>query len=284
MKKFSINPVALVVWLWLVIMNGIIVATNYIFAIVIHELGHFLTAKKLGYRLSKFSLSPYGVELSYFGQNLNYRDELIIAFAGPLANFVSVFFVLGLWWVVPTIYFFTESFVCISLLIALVNLHPAYPLDGGRIFVSIGSHFVKEKTAKKITLFVNIFLGIIFFVLFVIFLFINFNPSLLLFSLFLFAGILDLRFSSKFEKINIFTKTMKNFTKPNIYCVGTETTLSELLSKLETTKTIIFCVILESGKIVNLSEKMVINLSLNFPINTKLNEILINKKIRINYF
>ena len=273
MKKFSINPVALVVWLWLVIMNGFVVATNYIFAITIHELGHFITAKKLGYKLSKFSLSPYGVELSYFGQSINYRDELLIAFAGPAVNFVSVFFVLGLWWIMPTIYFFTESFVSISLLIALVNLLPAYPLDGGRIFVSASSHFFKERTAKKITYFANLFLGIFFFVMFVVFLFINFNPSLLLFSLFLFAGILDLRFSSRFEKINIFAKNMKNFTKPNIYCVSPDTRLCELLSRLQTSKTIIFCVIFENGKTVNLSEKMVINLSLNYPYETKLNEI-----------
>ncbi len=273
MKKFSINPVALVVWLWLVIMNGFVVATNYIFAITIHELGHFITAKKLGYKLSKFSLSPYGVELSYFGQSINYRDELLIAFAGPAVNFVSVFFVLGLWWIMPTIYFFTESFVSISLLIALVNLLPAYPLDGGRIFVSASSHFVKDRTAKKITYFANLFLGIFFFVMFVVFLFINFNPSLLLFSLFLFAGILDLRFSSRFEKINIFAKNMKNFTKPNIYCVSPDTRLCELLSRLQTSKTIIFCVIFENGKTVNLSEKMVINLSLNYPYETKLNEI-----------
>ena len=66
---------------------------------------------------------------------------------------------------------------------------------------------------------------------------------------------------------------MKNFTKPNIYCVSPDTRLCELLSRLQTSKTIIFCVIFENGKTVNLSEKMVINLSLNYPYETKLNEI-----------
>ena len=71
-------------------------ALSYFFAILLHELGHFLTAKKLGYALSKFSLSPYGVELSYFQQDMNFADEFKIALAGPVVNLVSAFLVVGL--------------------------------------------------------------------------------------------------------------------------------------------------------------------------------------------
>ncbi len=274
MKKFSINPVSVFVWLWLVVMNGVFVATSYFVAIVIHEFGHFFTAKKLGYKVSKFSLSPYGVELSYFDQNINYRDELCIALAGPLANFASMLLVIALWWLFPTIYFFTESFVFISLLIALFNLLPAYPLDGGRAFVCMASNFVSSKTAKKITLLSNVFFAVFFFVTFVVCLFINFNPSLLLFSLFLVAGVLDLRFVSSYEKINIFSKEMKNFSKPTFYCVDEETTLCEMLSYVQSSKTVIFCVVLENGKLINLSEKMVKNLLMSYPYQTKLKTIL----------
>jgi stage IV sporulation protein FB len=276
-KKFSINPISFVVWLWLVIMNGFVVALNYFFAILIHELGHYFCAKKFGLKLTKFSICPYGVELAYFDQNLDHNAEARIAFAGPLANFATAFFTLAFWWINPTLYFFTESFVLISFVIGLVNLLPAYPLDGGRIFVCLSSNLFSEKSAKKITFALNLILSIFFFVLFVIFLFVNFNPSFLLFSIFLFSGVLDLKFVSKYEKINVFSKKLNNFSKPSIFVVDGNTSLSQLISHMQTSKMVIFCLIMENGKVINLSEKLVAKLCLNFSYETKLKEIFKNK-------
>jgi len=273
MKKFSIHPVGLIVWFWLIVVLGPIVAMNYFFAILLHELGHFLVAKRLGYQLNKFSLSPYGAELCYYGQNLDFKDELKIAFAGPCVNLLSAFFIFSIWWIFPTIYFFTESFVSISLLLALFNLLPAYPLDGGRIFVCLSSFFFKEKTAKKITVIFNLVLAIGFLMLFVVCTYFNFNPSLFLFAIFLFAGMLDLKFVSRYEKINIFNKKTKNFAKPVFCCVNGDTTLKQLIEKIQSSKTHIFCLVLENGRVINLSEKMVINLSLKYFYETKLKEI-----------
>ena len=264
----------MIVWIWLLIVLGPIVALNYILVIIIHESGHYLVAKKLGYKLSKFSLSPYGVSLSIQNQNLNYKDELSIAFAGPLANILSSIFVLGVWWLFPSTYFFTQQFVMISMIIALINLFPAYPLDGGRIFISLSSFFLSEKSAKRITIVLNLILSIFFFILFVIFMFINFNPTYLLFTFFLIAGLLDLKFETKYEKINVFNKRCKNFTKPNIYIIDENVTLYELIKKLQISKTILFCIILENGKTIFLSEKIITKLSTKFAINTKIKEIL----------
>ena len=274
MKKFQINPISIIVWIWLIVMNGLVVAMSYLMAILIHEFGHFFTAKKLGYKVSKFSLSPYGVELSYFNQDINCRDELFIALAGPFANLLSVVFVVSLWWLFPTIYFFSESFVSISFVIAIFNLLPAYPLDGGRIFIDIASNFVTKKRAIKISYFFNFILASSFFVLFLICLFINFNPSLILFSMFLLVGVMDLKWTSKFEKISAFTKSTKSFSKALVVCVDEQVSLGNLVAYLETSKTIVFCVVLESGKVINFSEKMVKNLALNFPYQTKLKEII----------
>lgn len=273
MKRFSINPVGIVVWIWLIVMNGILCATNYVFAIFFHEMGHFLMAKKCGYKLSKFSLSPYGVELSYFQQNLNYKDELKISLAGPIANVLTAFLIFGIWWVFPVVYFATESFVEISVVLAVFNLLPAYPLDGGRIFVCIFSHFFDTKKAKKLTLLFNVAFSILFFVMFVICAFFNFNPTLLLFSLFLIAGGLELNSASSFEKTNIFLKEIKNFVAPNIYVVNLDVTIKQLIDKIQLSKTEIFCLILDNGEIINLSEKMVINLSIKYGINKSLKDI-----------
>lgn len=274
MKKFSVHPISIILWIWLFVVLGWLPAISYILAIVIHELGHFFIAKKLGYSLSSFSISPYGFSLSYSNQNFDFKDELKIAIAGPLANFLFAFVILGVWWIFPSTYFFTEDFVLISIVIALFNLLPAYPLDGGRIFVNIASYFFDESVAKKITIIFNYLLAVVFFVIFVVCLFINFNPTYLLFSCFLFAGALNLNFVSRYEKINIFCKKKKNFASPVLLCVYPDVTIRELINKIQTSKTHIFYLILDDGKVVNLSEKIIINLSKKYNFETKIKEIL----------
>lgn len=274
MKKIAIHPVSLIVWVWLLIVLGPLLALSYVVAIVIHEFGHFFVAKRLGYALSRFSISPYGVALSYYQQNLNYADEIKIAFAGPLANLISVLFVLGFWWIFPSVYAFTESFVVVSTLLALFNLLPAYPMDGGRIFIGCASHFMSQEVARKITIVVNIVLSILFFALFVAFMFINFNPTYLLFVFFLVAGVLDLKSVTKFEKINIFCKKSKDFVRPTIFCVSKDVKLKELLGKMQTSKTCVFLLELENGKTIVLSEKAVIKLLLTNNYDATLYEVL----------
>ena len=274
MKKIEFDPISMFVWLWIFVVNGFICATNYAFAILIHEFGHYIIAKKLGYNLSRFSISPYGVEISFFNQTLQKKDEFLIALAGPLANFISIIFVLAIWWVCPQVYFFTSSFVFISLALAIFNLMPAYPLDGGRVFVNLFSEFVSNKKAKTTTIVLNICLSVIFFVIFIVLLFFSFNPTYLLFSIFLFCGVLDLCKTTKYEKMNIFTKKTKNFSKANVYLIDENVKLKELLKKIEMSKNAIFCLVLENGKIVNLSEKFIIKLSINFDIEKNIKEIL----------
>ena len=252
------------------------VAVNYFFAILIHEAGHYFVAKKQGYKLSKFTFSPYGVSLSYYGQTLHNSDELKIAAAGPLANLITAFAVVGLWWMFPHLYFFSESFVYVSVLLALLNFLPAYPLDGGRIFVLTASKFLNEKTAKRITFALNFLFAMLFLILFCVSCIINFNPSYLLFSVFLIVGILDLKENSKYEKLNVFTKLNKNFTKPEFFIVDENATLKELLKKIKSNKTVVFCLILNNGKIINLSEKMILKMSLNIDLNKKLKDVLEN--------
>ncbi|MDE6583500.1 MAG: site-2 protease family protein, partial [Clostridia bacterium] len=176
MKNFAIHPVGVIVWIWLLIVLGPLVALSYFFAVLLHELGHFCVAKFLGYKLSRFSISPYGVSLSYLDNQLQKGDGLKIAFAGPCANFLAVIIVLGLWWCFPNFYFLSYDFVLISTMLALINLLPAYPLDGGRIFVDVASYFFSEKVAKKITVVLNILLSVFFMLVFVVMCFINFNP------------------------------------------------------------------------------------------------------------
>ena len=274
MKKFAINPICFMLWGWFLFFNGFLVATNYLFAIVVHEYGHKFVAKKCGYFLSRFSISPYGFELGYYGQDINFEDETKIAIAGPLANIISSIFVCGLWWIFPSTYVLTNSFVYLSVLLALFNLLPAYPMDGGRIFVSYFSRYAKRENVQRVAKFLNLVLSLFFLILFVFFAFSNFNPSLLLMSIFMIVGLLNLKFETQFEKINIFTKVAKSFSKPIFLYVKSDEKIGDLLKKIETKRVVIFCLEIPNGRVILLSEKMVQKLSINYEINKKLSEII----------
>ena len=116
--------------------------------------------------------------------------------------------------------------------------------------------------------------AILFFALFMAFMFINFNPTFFLFGFFLIVGLLDLNLSSKFDKIDVFGKSIKNFEKPQIKLINPDVTLQELLSKMETSKTQIFVLQLGSGRLINLSEKAVQRFALTYTLSTKLEEII----------
>lgn len=276
-RKFNVNPAFFIILTWLIFATDIYVAVSYFLVIFIHELGHYYVAKYCGYKLSKFSLSPYGVSLSYYGQTLEQKDEIYIALAGPVVNLVVALITVAFWWMFPTFYLVSYNFVEVNLIIALTNLLPAFPLDGGRVFVSLFSNIVERRKALKITIIFNVVLSVMFFILFFVFCFINFNPTYLLFAVFLTMGVLDLNFLSKYEKINVFNKKTKNFSKPKIYVINENVKLKDILNKIEGNKTYLFVLMQENGKSIILSDEFILKLSLNFDVNQRLRD-LINKK------
>ena len=276
-RKFNVNPAFFIILIWLIFATDIYVAVSYFLVIFIHELGHYYVAKYCGYKLSKFSLSPYGVSLSYYGQTLEQKDEIYIALAGSVVNLVVALITVAFWWMFPTFYLVSYNFVEVNLIIALTNLLPAFPLDGGRVFVSLFSNIVERRKALKITIIFNVVLSVMFFILFFVFCFINFNPTYLLFAVFLTMGVLDLNFLSKYEKINVFNKKMKNFSKPKIYVINENVKLKDILNKIEGNKTYLFVLMQENGKSIILSDEFILKLSLNFDVNQRLRD-LINKK------
>lgn len=135
-----------------------------------HECAHAFAAAKLGYRLRQIVLMPYGAVIDGDLQGISLKDEIFVALCGPLCNLLTAVFFVALWWLAPTVYAFTDTACYSSLAIALVNLLPAYPLDGGRIFqCALARLFLKnnpeerkaERKARQICRFITLLFGIL---------------------------------------------------------------------------------------------------------------------------
>lgn len=98
-----------------------------------HELAHAFAAARLGYRLNKIFLMPYGAVIDGDLKDVALKDEIAVAISGPLCNLFTAAGFAALWWFFPATYAYTDTACFLSLSIALVNFLPAYPLDGGRV-------------------------------------------------------------------------------------------------------------------------------------------------------
>ncbi len=114
--------------------------------IVLHELGHSLTARRFGVGVSRILLLPIGGMAEFDSIPREPRRELLITLAGPAVNFA---FVLALWpfVAVPSGWLGGEvpltwsgllfGLWLVNLVMGCFNLIPVFPMDGGRILRSL---------------------------------------------------------------------------------------------------------------------------------------------------
>lgn len=177
-----------------------------------HELAHASRAAKLGYRLSDIVLMPYGAIIGGDIEGLKLRDEMAVAFAGPALNLAVGVGVMGLWWIFPELYAVTDLVAAVNLSLAAVNLLPAYPLDGGRIFLAALSARCKRDTALRVCRWVTTAFAALFLAAFVWSCFASFNLSLLFFAAFLLAGAWGAKKESRYVRLKL-ASTRKQLTR-----------------------------------------------------------------------
>ena len=115
--------------------------------VVLHELGHAVTARRFGIKVPRILLLPIGGMAEFNRIPRNSRQEILIALAGPAVNALLA---IGLWavgvrfssdWQVIefplTLGELGRHLVLMNVVMGIFNLLPIFPMDGGRVFRAV---------------------------------------------------------------------------------------------------------------------------------------------------
>lgn len=116
-------------------------------AVVLHESGHLLTMRMLGYFPERIKISPFEIQISDPSrQERTARENLLIIFFGPIANFICVLpgfllYLIGVKGILP--------FAAANLSVGLFNLLPVMSLDGGQLlYIFLCKKYTPEQAEK----------------------------------------------------------------------------------------------------------------------------------------
>ena len=117
---------------------GILTTLVFFASIFLHELAHAVTARIEGVQVVEIVLHPFGGLTRLRHEPETPRAEFRIAVAGPVASFLLALLFLGMMEITNLLgtSIITSLFFLLSLLnflLAVFNLFPGYPLDGGRL-------------------------------------------------------------------------------------------------------------------------------------------------------
>ena len=126
----------------------------------IHELGHLIAGIVMKFKPNSLKIMPMGISINFdilpqeyntkvLNGNLLKLKKIFIAIAGPLVNIIIIFIMLLINGKIDE----QTRILCIysNFLIAIFNLIPIYPLDGGRILKGIISLRLGHLESIKIT-------------------------------------------------------------------------------------------------------------------------------------
>lgn len=168
-KSFlSIDLSFLVLIILALLLDSLRIYLLYVIFIILHEMAHFLVAKKLGYLPRKIKLSVFGATLEGFDDFL-VIDEIKIVLAGPLFNLFIVICCYLSFWFYPESYSFLSDVLLVNQMILLFNVLPIFPLDMGRLFLCLIAIKKGRRNSLKIIKKFSLFFVVCLFVFSVIF-------------------------------------------------------------------------------------------------------------------
>ncbi|MHB8792797.1 MAG: site-2 protease family protein [Thermoleophilia bacterium] len=147
---------------------GAVLISVLFICVVIHELSHSRLAQHYGADVESITLLPIGGVSMLKNMPEEPKKELWVSLVGPLSNLVIAAFLGIVLLLVPgkvtaetaeqfadliggiTLQGFVTYMLIINVLLALFNLLPAFPLDGGRVLRSILAQYMPYMKATRV--------------------------------------------------------------------------------------------------------------------------------------
>ncbi len=132
---------------------GIIAALLLFASVLLHELSHSLVAKAKNIKVESITLFFFGGVAGIGDEDMKPSTEFLMAIAGPLFSLLlsGVFFLIHSWNGNEIVGAITLYLYQLNFMLALFNLVPGFPLDGGRAFRAILYwHYDDVKKATRI--------------------------------------------------------------------------------------------------------------------------------------
>jgi Zn-dependent protease len=151
---------------------GLFLLAGFI-SVLVHELGHALTARRFG-AYTEIVLQAFGGYASYTGVRMSRTQTFLITAAGPaiqIALGALVWLLLPkMMGINPNMLYFLSMLMVISIFWAVINLLPVLPLDGGQMLSAVlGPQRIR--TTLWITIVVSLIAAVLFYQAFGSFLF-----------------------------------------------------------------------------------------------------------------
>lgn len=169
-----------------------IFAVSYISA-ALHEAAHILTARRRGVKISRVEVMPFGISAKLSDNIIkNPNSEILIAAAGPAFSLTAsaVIFIIQKHFLFSGGAEHLKYAAGINAALCAVNLIPALPLDGGRIFKASLSKFCGTVRAYNTSLKLSrVLIVLILGAAIVLLLTSDFNFSLILIGVFMLGNL-----------------------------------------------------------------------------------------------
>ncbi len=200
--------------------NGVILVIIIFACVTFHELMHSIVAKKFGIEVRNITLLPIGGVASMSKMPESPKEEFLISVSGPLSNIFLAIVLFSIFYYTPWIpreallhplrgesLIYTVAWLpWANIMLAVFNLLPAFPMDGGRILRAIMALKMPYVKATKVA----VDIGHIFAILFGFWGLVGGNIVLILIAMFIYIAA-----SSEETQVSV-TETLKNFRVKDI--------------------------------------------------------------------
>ena len=151
---------------------GVAGALGVLFSIVFHELSHSLVARRYGLPIRGITLFIFGGVAEMEDEPVTPRVEFLMAIAGPLASLLLAIVFLQFELLATTLGWHTavvgvsHYLGILNAVLAVFNLVPAFPLDGGRVLRAALWHWQQDlRRATRIASLIGAGFGVLLMVL-----------------------------------------------------------------------------------------------------------------------